>query len=218
MRRLFARLTAFPLAFALLLLALMPLAALAQQAAPIPSPPGFAEVRARFENLTPAEVAGAGYVAEPACISSPAGGMGVHAINRTLHGSQFSTAQMDPQNPPILLLSGDFSRVVGLEWEEQDIGQGPPTLWGQTVPLLPGHPGITEPHYMLHAYFRPDGQVLFSEFDPALSCPPAPSTATADREHLTRSLVTGGVIALISGVILTHAMRRRAAVRGRDRS
>jgi hypothetical protein len=27
--------------------------------------------------------------------------------------------------------------------------------------------------YMFHAYFRPNGQVLFSTWDPQLTCPPA---------------------------------------------
>ncbi len=32
---------------------------------------------------------------------------------------------------------------------------------------------------MLHAYFRPEGQVLFAPFDPEVKCP-LPDTATAD--------------------------------------
>jgi len=52
-------------------------------------------------------------------------------------------------------------------------GQAAPTRFGQTIPLLPGHPGepdVNKPHFMLHAYFKPDGQVLFDVWDPELSC------------------------------------------------
>ncbi len=60
--------------------------------------------------------------------------------------------------------------MVGLEWEVKDMGQPAPELFGQTVLLEPGHPGIPEPHYMLRAHFLPDGEVLFNRVNPALSC------------------------------------------------
>ncbi len=203
----------FPLA-ALLPSVAMPAAVLAQdEPAPIPNPEGFAEVRERFENLTPAEVTAAGYVAEPVCVSHPeAGGMGVHAINAGLMEAQFPTAEMDPNNPPILLLSADHTRVVGLEWEAKDLGQGEMELFGQTVTLQPGHPGVPEPHYMLHAYFRPDGHVLFAAFDPELSCPPTPNTAY-DAPTSPGGLVpvlAGGLLLVLS-VSLAWSARRRAS-------
>jgi len=151
----------------------------AQGPEPVDQPPEFAAIRAEFENLTLAQVRDAGYVPEPACISQPdMGGMGIHAINPTLFDAQFPTAEPDIENPPIVLLSADMSSVVGLEWEAADIGQGEMELFGHDFPLLPGHPGLPEPHYMFHAYFRPDGQVLFSLFDPELSCT-LPDTALA---------------------------------------
>jgi hypothetical protein len=58
----------------------------------------------------------------------------------------------------------------GLEWEATRHAPAP-LLFGQTLVIQPGHPGVPEPHYMLHAYFRPVGEVLFSVFDPQLSCP-----------------------------------------------
>lgn len=148
-------------------------AALAQPAppSPVPQPADFGAVRAKFENLTPAQVQAAGYVLPaPECVSSPLGGMGFHAINFRLYEQQFASGRMDPLNPPILLIGGN-GRVIGLEWEA-DQRTSPPNLFGQTVRVLPGHPGQEEPHYMLHAYFRPNGQVLFADFDPLVSCPP----------------------------------------------
>ena len=138
-----------------------PALALAQE--PIDQPAKFAEVRQRFEGMKPADWEAAGYEVIPPgdCIASPAGGMGVHAINPQLHEAQFQSGDMDPENPPLILLDATMTRVIGLEWEAADTGQEAPTLFGQTVPLLPGHPGIPEPHYMLHGYFRPNDQVLF---------------------------------------------------------
>ena len=137
----------------------------------------FAALRAQFESLTPAELAERGYQIEPVCISAamaglPAdlGNMGFHAIHPTALKVQFGNGRPDPEQPPIVLLDA-AQRVAGLEWESNQYAPAP-VLFGQTVALLPGHPGLEEPHYMLHAYFRPDGQVFFSVFDSQLRCPP----------------------------------------------
>src|ERR671917_542116 len=79
-----------------------------------------------------------------------------------------------PENPPVLLL-GQKGKVIGLEWEAADVGQGPMKMFGQTIKLQPGHPGVPDPHYMLHIYFKPHGKVLFgtnakTAFDPKRSC------------------------------------------------
>ena len=150
-------------------LVLLPSFALAAE--PIAPPEGFAELRARFEDLTAEEVQAAGYAADTECVAVPGlGGMGIHALNFELLGMQFPAGTMDPENPPILLLSADGHSVVGLEWEAKDIGQGEFELYGQAVVLQDAHPDVPEPHYMLHAYFRPNGEVLFAPFDPQLSC------------------------------------------------
>ncbi len=190
----------------MLLLALTPSVALAQE--PIDPPPGFAAVRERFENLSPDEVAARGYrPAPPMCISSPAGGMGVHAMNRVLWQRQFNNARLDPQNPPMLLLSADMKRVVGLEWEAKNVGQGEMRLFGQKLLLL-GHPGMPEPHYMLHAYFHPNGKVLFAEFDPELSCR-LPATETEDIPSSDVPSLPIAVLAIAFGASLTFTLRRR---------
>lgn len=196
----------------LLLVALTPFAALA--AGPIDAPEGFAELRGRFEDMTPKEVRAAGYIAEPpVCVSEPdLGSMGVHAINGQLVGGQFPAGKMDPQNPPVVLLSADMSHVVGLEWEAKDVGQGETELFGQKVVLQPGHPGIPESHYMLHAYFRPNGKVLFSLFDPQLSCE-LPDSATVGGAGSSE----GAPLPVLALLALAGALGASMALRQRSR-
>ncbi len=86
-----------------LALSLLPGSVLAAE--PMAAPEGFAEVRAKFENLTSSEVKAAGYIADPpTCVAAPdgSGAMGIHAVDRQLLSEQFPTNTMDPQNPPIL--------------------------------------------------------------------------------------------------------------------
>ena len=191
----------------------LPALALAQE--PIDQSAEFAAVRERFEDMDQADWEAAGYQVIPPgdCIASPAGGMGVHAINPDLHAAQFGPAEMDPENPPLLLLDLTMTRVIGLEWEEADVEQEPPTIFGQTVPLLPGHPGITEPHYMLHAYFRPNDQVLFAEFDPLVSCMPDTSTLAQDPEPRSNGtwIALIAVFAAALAISLALISRRRTA-------
>ena len=103
---------------------------------------------------------------------------------------------MDPQNPPVLLL-GHNDQVIGVEWEAKDVGQGPMKMFGQTIELQSGHPGVPEPHYMLHIYFKPGGKVLFgtndqTAFDPEGACPEMSDDATCSaiwqpQAHVTSS-------------------------------
>jgi hypothetical protein len=166
---------------------LLPGLAMAQTntAQPVDPPQQVAQLRQQFEELTPQQIEAAGYVAEGPCVPSPqgAGAMGIHAINRQLYQAQFPRGEMDPENPPILLLD-ENSNVIGLEWEAADVGQGPMKMFGQTIELQSGHPGAEEPHYMLHIYFRAGGKVLFgtndqTAFDPEGVCPQMSASATA---------------------------------------
>lgn len=201
----------------ILAVVLTPAVLLAQDTPPQPvdQPEEFATVRAKFESLTPDEVAALGYEMEPVCVTAamsglPAelGGMGFHAMNRQVFDAQFNTGNLDPQNPPILLLDAN-KRVVGLEWEAASTTQ-PGQLFGQPIELLPGHPGLPEDHYMFHAYFRPNGQVLFSTWDPQLTCPaasPLPPTGTSAGYGLLGLLVSGLVVSLIGLAITRRSMR-----------
>ena len=83
-------------------------------------------------------------------------------------------------HPPVILLDQN-SKVLGIEWEAKDVGQGPMELFGQTIQIQPGHPGAEDPHYMLHIYFVPNGKVLYgtdpqTAFNPELSCSQLPAS------------------------------------------
>ena len=180
------------------LLALLPGMAVAQNssAQPVDPPQQVAQLRQQFEGLTPGQIEAAGYVAEGPCVPSPSGlgAMGTHAINRQLYQAQFPNGTMNPANPPILLL-GQNSEVIGLEWEAADVGQGPMKLFGQTIELQSGHPGAEQPHYMLHIYFRAGGKVLFgtndqTAFDPEGICPQMSASASPSASAAATSTAT----------------------------
>jgi hypothetical protein len=162
-----------------LLVALCPTVAFAKGSPPKPvdPPEQVAQLRERFESMTAGQGKSAGYVAEPpVCVSAPGiGGMGIHTINRELYGAQFPRGEMDPQNPSVLLLDANQERVIGLEWEAKDVGQGQMEMFGVPIRLQQGHPGVPEPHFMLHIYFKPNGKVLMlgadPAFDPDVKCP-----------------------------------------------
>src|ERR687897_1238823 len=171
-------------------LALLPGIALAQgnTAQPVDPPQPVAQLRQQFEGLTPQQVEAKGYMPEGGCVPSPQGpgAMGIHAINRQLYEAQFPKGEMDPKNPSVLLL-GPSDEVIGVEWEAKDVGQGPMKMFGQTIELQSGHPGVPEPHYMLHIYFKPGGKVLFgtndqTAFDPEGVCPEMSASATASAD------------------------------------
>ncbi len=195
-----------------------PGAVLADGPGPIPAPEGFADLRARFEDKSGEEIAAMGYIAEPpVCISEPElGGMGVHALSFLRFSEQFESGGIDAQDPPIVLLDASLEHVIGLEWEAEDLGQGAPEAFGQPALLLPGHPGppgTEAPHYMLHAYFRPGGQVLFAPFDPEVTC--LPDSATGDP---TGPVAAVGIpVGLLVGLLLVAwvAFDRRLRTRTR---
>jgi hypothetical protein len=165
-------------------LVLLPSTALAQTSTsqPVDPPQQVAQLRQHYEGLTAEQLKAEGYEPASPCISNPhgAGAMGIHAINQDLLQARFPTGTMDPAQPPVVLIDQN-SKVLGIEWEAKDVGQGPMELHGQTIQLQSPHPGIPEPHYMLHIYFKPDGKVLFgtddqTAYDPELSCPELPAS------------------------------------------
>jgi hypothetical protein len=196
------------------LLALLPGMAIAQNSTAQPVDPSqqVAQLRQQFEGLTAEQVEAEGYAPEGPCVPSPtgAGAMGIHAINFDLVEAQFPKGTMDPANPPALLLD-ENEEVMGAEWEAADVGQGQMKMFGQTIELQSGHPGVEEPHYMLHIYFKPDGKVLFgtndqTAFDPELSCPQASATATSTASPTATATATSTATATPTALTDTGGM------------
>ncbi len=165
-------------------LALVPGMALAQSSAaqPVDPPQQVAQLRQQYEGLTQEQIEDAGFEQTHECVPNPEGpgAMGIHFINHEYMEAQFPKGEMDPEQPPVVLLDQN-GKVLGIEWEAADVGQGPMELFGQTIQLQPGHPGAEDPHYMLHIYFQPDGKVLFgtdpqTAFNPELSCDELPAS------------------------------------------
>ena len=164
--------------------ALLPSTALGQAntSQPVDPPQEVAQLRQQYEGLTQQQIKDAGYEPEGECVTNPhgAGAMGTHVINQEYLEAQFPKGEMDPEQPPVILLDQD-SKVIGIEWEAADVGQGSMELFGQSIELQSGHPGVEESHYMLHIYFKDDGKVLFgvddkTAFDPKLSCTELPAS------------------------------------------
>ncbi len=194
--------------------ALLPVSAFAQPGPPpgvmIDTPPPLAATRAKFEKMTADQAIAAGYISTHECVSSPFGGMGIHFFHPQIFESQGKSGQMDPQNPPILLVDGN-GRVAGLEWETTK-STPQPTFLGQLVPLQPGHPGMEEEHYMVHVYFKPGNKLLLGVFDPELMCaaggqaPGMPRTGASTTEQLAGPIAIAAGLAVLAGSAL---LRRR---------
>jgi hypothetical protein len=183
----------------------------------VDEPSGIAQLRAQYAPMTEAQLVAAGFQIEPLYVTAemlglPAanGAMGYHAINPTLMGAQFPQGTMDAQHPPVVLLGSD-KRVIGVEWEAADRGQAPPQLHGQTANLGPMHPGADQPHYMLHAFFRPGGKVLFGDFDPALATPGMPNTGAGGGGRQQLPILSLVILVLVATGGSALLLRRRIA-------
>ena len=144
-----------------------------------PLPPELQEVRAavaRYHSFAQAERDGYTVANEP-CIASPAGTMGIHALNPTLMADD----EIDPLRPEILLYvrkpNGKLE-LVGVEYWKRDADQSLatnddlPSLFGRAFQgPMPGHGPAMPVHYDLHVWVaetNPSG--VFAVFSPALSC------------------------------------------------
>ncbi|MEJ7652986.1 MAG: hypothetical protein WKH64_06415 [Chloroflexia bacterium] len=211
---------------AILMMLVIPFAAMAQGGPPPPVPVDqteeIAALRSQYEDLSPDEVTAAGFEIISDCVSIPnVGGMGYHAVNFPVYQEQFNAGTMDPEYPPVLLLDKD-KKVVGLEWEAKDLGQGTLTLFDQDVEVQPGHEGVEEPHFMMHLYFRPDDQVLLLSsasappFDPLVECPagmpPAGGGGTSrpDPSPLLPTAALAVAALALTGLALRRAGPRRS--------
>lgn len=148
---------------------------------------------ARFHSYDQALAAGYSVGDEP-CVASPAGAMGIHAVNQSLARD----LAIDPMRPEILLYLPDQAgelQLVGVEYFAVALansdagpipwfGSDPPVAgWFNTAPMvlgrtfdgpMAGHNSSMPWHYDLHVWLwatNPSG--TFSAFNPALACPEA---------------------------------------------
>ena len=144
-----------------------------------PLSPELREIRstvARYHSFAQAQADGYTVENEP-CIASPAGTMGIHAINPAL----MSDDAIDPSRPEILLYvpkpNGGLE-LVGVEYWKADADQSlatngdRPSLFGRAFDgPMPGHSPVMPVHYDMHVWVaetNPSG--AFALFNPAVSC------------------------------------------------
>ena len=124
-----------------------------------------------------------GFVADPICIASPAGTMGVHYFNPARVDNRLSAAE-----PEVLLYvrEGTQTRLVALEYlipvfvnGQPYFGLNPPAnpgptpqMFGQTFQgPMPGHSPTMPWHYDLHVWIWQDNPAgTFAQFNPSISC------------------------------------------------
>lgn len=165
-----------------LMVAIAPVVASAALAGDGPLAPELQEVRAavaRYHSFEQAEKDGYFIRAGEPCVSSPAGAMGIHAINLAL---MFDDGTIDVERPEILLYAPNEQgslKLVGVEYWKADADQNlataddRPTLFGQAFQgPMPGHGNWGMPiHYDLHVWVaeaNPSG--VFAMFNPAMTC------------------------------------------------
>jgi hypothetical protein len=158
-----------------------------------PLPPELQGTRsavAKYHSFEKAQQDGYTVEGEP-CVASPAGTMGIHAINPPL----LEDSTIDPLRPEILLYvpkENGTLKLVGVEYWTialANTGSGPapwfgpqapplgfftpaPTVFGQTFDgPMEGHTPTMPWHYDLHIWVaeaNPSG--VFAQFNPAISC------------------------------------------------
>lgn len=146
-----------------------------------------------YHSLDAAMAAGYEHAGEP-CIESPAGAMGIHAVNLGLAGD----LAIDPLRPEILLnlpRSNGQLELVGVEYWEialANSGTGPIPWFGQSAPAagwfnpaptvfgetfdgpMAGHNPSMPWHYDQHVWLWADNPAgIFAAFNPDLACPGA---------------------------------------------
>jgi hypothetical protein len=144
-----------------------------------PLSPELQDVRAavaRYHSFGQAQRDGYTVEGEP-CVASPAGTMGIHAVNPAL----LADDAIDPLRPEILLYvpkKNGKLKLVGVEYWKADADQNlatagdRPSLFGRPFDgPMPGHNPTMPIHYDLHVWVaeaNPSG--VFALFNPALSC------------------------------------------------
>lgn len=120
---------------------------------------------ARFHSIE--QAIEAGYIPAEHCVSSPAGGMGMHWAHRDPLGTTY-----DPLRPQLLLYEprpNGQPKLVAVEYIVRDVGQAHPTFGGRLFDIR-GTPNPA-PHWSLHVWlYRDNPNGLFTPFNPTVSC------------------------------------------------
>ena len=125
---------------------------------------------AKFHSLQ--QAAKAGYVATPVCVSTPAGGEGIHYDNPEL----MATPEIDHLQPEVLIYAPNRNgqlKLVAVEYFVAAAGlTQAPELFGQRFDgPMPGHHPGQPAHYELHTWIWEDNpRGTFAQFNPAVSC------------------------------------------------
>lgn len=140
------------------------------------------QATAKYSSVATAEKAGyhtgLGPDGKPACVASPAGGMGIHYENAAL----MRDGSLDIRRPEMLVYAPQANgslKLVALEYFKADGDQSlstaddRPALYGHAFdgPMAEHHPGMGV-HYDLHVWVwqsNPSG--MFAQFNPTVSCP-----------------------------------------------
>jgi hypothetical protein len=122
-------------------------------------------VSARFHSE--AQATRHGYVSTVDCVSSPAGGMGVHWLNQSLVDPVF-----DPLRPENVLFApgpNGIPKLVAVEYIVINVGQPAPTFGGQAFDV--GGTPVPVLHWSLHVrLWKENSSGLFAMFNPDVSC------------------------------------------------
>ena len=146
-----------------------------------PLSPELREIRsavARYHSFAQAQAQADGYTVEnELCIASPAGTMGIHAINPALMADD----AIDPLRPEILLYvpkANGKLELVGVEYWKRDADQNlatngdQPSLFGRAFDgPMPGHGPVMPVHYDMHVWVaEANTSGVFALFNPAVAC------------------------------------------------
>lgn len=121
---------------------------------------------ARFNSTVQAEKAG--YLPDPFCVASPAGGMGHHWVKPSLVDGAF-----EPTNPEVVLYAPDKHgrmKLVAVEYIVIKTGPTAPTFEGYAFD--DGGAPLQVPHWTLHVWlYENNASGLFAPFNPGVHCP-----------------------------------------------
>lgn len=121
---------------------------------------------ARFHSTVQAEKAG--YLPDPFCVASPAGGMGHHWVNPS-----FVDGVFEPTKPEVVLYAPDKHgrmKLVAVEYIVAKTGPTAPTFNGHSFD--DGGAPLPFPHWTLHVWlYESNASGLFAPFNPGVDCP-----------------------------------------------